>query len=90
MRAGGDTLDAVIAGVNIVELDPRDSSVGYGGLPDEDGVVETRCQLRSRPLPARFRRFTEGAHGIRRVGDWYKVESWTDELISPGHAFHGA
>ena len=37
---GGDTLDAVIAGVNIVELDPRDNSVGYGGLPNEDGVVE--------------------------------------------------
>ena len=40
MAAGGDTLDAVIAGVNIVELDPRDNSVGYGGLPNEDGVVE--------------------------------------------------
>ena len=36
----GDTLDAVIAGVNIVELDPRDNSVGYGGLPNEEGVVE--------------------------------------------------
>ena len=40
MKGGGDTLDAVIAGVNIVELDPRDSSVGYGGLPNEDGVVQ--------------------------------------------------
>jgi N4-(beta-N-acetylglucosaminyl)-L-asparaginase len=40
MKGGGDTLDAVIAGVNIVELDPRDNSVGYGGLPNEDGVVE--------------------------------------------------
>jgi N4-(beta-N-acetylglucosaminyl)-L-asparaginase len=40
IQAGGDTLDAVIAGVNIVELDPRDNSVGYGGLPNEDGVVE--------------------------------------------------
>src|SRR5579884_484465 len=40
MRAGADTLDAVIAGVNIVELDPNDTSVGYGGLPNEDGVVE--------------------------------------------------
>jgi len=40
IKAGGDTLDAVIAGVNIVELDPRDSSVGYGGLPNEEGVVE--------------------------------------------------
>ena len=38
--AGGDTLDAVIAGVNIQELDPEDTSVGYGGLPNEDGVVE--------------------------------------------------
>jgi N4-(beta-N-acetylglucosaminyl)-L-asparaginase len=40
IRNGSDTLDAVIAGVNIVELDPRDNSVGYGGLPNEDGVVE--------------------------------------------------
>jgi N4-(beta-N-acetylglucosaminyl)-L-asparaginase len=40
IKGGGDTLDAVIAGVNIVELDPRDSSVGYGGLPNEDGIVE--------------------------------------------------
>ncbi len=40
MRAGNDTLDAVIAGVNIVENDPEDDTVGYGGLPNEDGVVE--------------------------------------------------
>jgi N4-(beta-N-acetylglucosaminyl)-L-asparaginase len=35
-----DPLDAVIAGVNIVEEDPNDRSVGYGGLPNEEGVVE--------------------------------------------------
>src|SRR5215471_9527820 len=40
IKGGGDTLDAVIAGVNIVELDPRDNSVGYGGLPNAEGVVE--------------------------------------------------
>jgi N4-(beta-N-acetylglucosaminyl)-L-asparaginase len=40
MRGGGKPLDAVIAGVNIVEEDPNDSSVGYGGLPNEDGEVE--------------------------------------------------
>lgn len=40
IAAGADTLDAVIAGVNIVEEDPADNSVGYGGLPNEDGVVE--------------------------------------------------
>jgi N4-(beta-N-acetylglucosaminyl)-L-asparaginase len=38
--AGADTLDAIIAGVNIQELDPDDMSVGLGGLPNEDGVVQ--------------------------------------------------
>lgn len=40
VQSGVDTLDAVIAGVNIVELDPDDMSVGYGGLPNEEGVVQ--------------------------------------------------
>lgn len=40
MTAGSDVLDAVIAGVNIVELDPLDDSVGYGGLPNADGIVQ--------------------------------------------------
>ncbi len=40
IRAGEDTLDAVIAGVNILEADPEDRSVGYGGLPNEEGVVQ--------------------------------------------------
>ncbi len=40
MKAGGDTLDAAVAGVNIQELDPEDASVGYGGLPNEEGDVE--------------------------------------------------
>jgi N4-(beta-N-acetylglucosaminyl)-L-asparaginase len=37
---GGDVLEALIAGVNIVELDPEETSVGYGGLPNADGVVQ--------------------------------------------------
>jgi len=40
IKAGNDALDGVIAGVNIVEDDPNDMSVGFGGLPNEDGVVE--------------------------------------------------
>jgi N4-(beta-N-acetylglucosaminyl)-L-asparaginase len=40
LRAGRDTLEAAIAGVNINEEDPEDNSVGYGGLPNEEGVVE--------------------------------------------------
>jgi len=37
---GEDMLDALIAGVNIVELDPTEMYVGYGGLPNADGVVQ--------------------------------------------------
>jgi N4-(beta-N-acetylglucosaminyl)-L-asparaginase len=37
---GTDVLDALIAGVNLCELDPGDTSVGYGGLPNADGVVQ--------------------------------------------------
>ncbi len=40
MTRGEDVLDALIAGVNICELDPADDSVGYGGLPNALGVVQ--------------------------------------------------
>ena len=40
MTKGTDVLDAVIAGVNLCELDPEDTSVGYGGLPNAEGVVQ--------------------------------------------------
>jgi N4-(beta-N-acetylglucosaminyl)-L-asparaginase len=37
---GTDTLDAAVEGVKIQELDPKDNSVGFGGLPNEEGVVQ--------------------------------------------------
>ena len=40
LMQGADTLDSVIEGVKIQELDPNDDSVGYGGLPNADGVVQ--------------------------------------------------
>jgi len=40
LKAGGDTLEAAVAAVTVVEDDPNDDSVGYGGLPNEEGVVE--------------------------------------------------
>ena len=40
LKSGGSSLDAVIAGVNRVEEDPEDITVGLGGLPNERGVVE--------------------------------------------------
>ena len=40
LTTGEDVLDALIAGVNIVERDPEEDSVGYGGLPNADGIVQ--------------------------------------------------
>jgi N4-(beta-N-acetylglucosaminyl)-L-asparaginase len=40
LNQGTDTLDAVIEAVKIQELDPNDQSVGYGGLPNAEGVVQ--------------------------------------------------
>src|SRR6266702_2356145 len=47
---GADVLDAVVAGVNIVELDPEDHSVGYGGLPNAEGVVQLDASVMHGPL----------------------------------------
>lgn len=49
IQAGEDTLDAVVAGVNLVEEDPDDMSVGYGGLPNEDGVVQLDASVMHGP-----------------------------------------
>lgn len=40
LSGGADPLEAIVAGVNIVEMNPNDQSVGLGGLPNEDGVVQ--------------------------------------------------
>ena len=50
ISAGSDVLDAVVAGVNIVELDPEDTSVGYGGLPNAEGVVQLDASVMHGPL----------------------------------------
>ena len=50
ITSGSDPLEAVIAGVNIVELDPEDTSVGYGGLPNADGIVQLDASCMHGPL----------------------------------------
>ena len=50
LTEGADVLDAVVAGVNIVELDPEDTSVGYGGLPNAEGVVQLDSSVMHGPL----------------------------------------
>jgi N4-(beta-N-acetylglucosaminyl)-L-asparaginase len=49
LRRGGDTLDAAIAVVTVVEDDPNDDSVGYGGLPNEEGEVELDASVMHGP-----------------------------------------
>jgi N4-(beta-N-acetylglucosaminyl)-L-asparaginase len=50
MVKGEDVLDAVMAGVKICELDPADDSVGYGGLPNAEGVVQLDACCMHGPL----------------------------------------
>lgn len=40
LRAGKGLLDALTAGVNVVEDDPKVLTVGYGGMPNAEGVVQ--------------------------------------------------
>src|SRR5512139_2892086 len=40
LARGEDVLDAIVEGLQIVELDPAEDSVGYGGLPNAEGVVQ--------------------------------------------------
>jgi N4-(beta-N-acetylglucosaminyl)-L-asparaginase len=49
MTKGADPLDAAVAGVNIQELDPEDQSVGVGGLPNEEGVVQLDASVMHGP-----------------------------------------
>lgn len=59
---GEDVLDSIVAGVNIPELDPEESGIGYGGLPNADGVVQLDACLMHGP-----RRWAGGVAGIEGV-----------------------
>ena len=49
IRQGAAPVDAVVAGVAIIEADPNDHSVGLGGLPNERGVVELDASVMDGP-----------------------------------------
>jgi len=49
LKGGGDTLEAAVAAVTVVEDDPNDDSVGYGGLPNEEGEVELDASVMHGP-----------------------------------------
>jgi N4-(beta-N-acetylglucosaminyl)-L-asparaginase len=45
LSGGGSALDAVERGANVIEVDPEDMSVGYGGLPNAEGVVQLDASI---------------------------------------------
>ncbi|HKX46748.1 MAG TPA: N(4)-(beta-N-acetylglucosaminyl)-L-asparaginase, partial [Planctomycetota bacterium] len=49
LAEGTDPADAVVAGVTLVEDDPEDQSVGLGGLPNLDGVVQLDASVMHGP-----------------------------------------
>lgn len=49
IKQGKDAVEAVVEGVTIVEDDPKDNSVGYGGLPNEEGIVELDASVMHGP-----------------------------------------
>ncbi|MSR59540.1 MAG: asparaginase [Planctomycetaceae bacterium] len=62
LAQGADALDAVVAGVTLVEDDPDETSVGYGGLPNEQGEVELDAAVMHGPTHR-----VGGVAGLRRV-----------------------
>ncbi|HYE63213.1 MAG TPA: N(4)-(beta-N-acetylglucosaminyl)-L-asparaginase [Phycisphaerales bacterium] len=82
-RAGEPLLKAIVAGIQIVEDDPEEMSVGYGGLPNEDGEVELDAAVMDGP------RHKAGAvAGLRRIrhaaGVAYEVLQRTDHALLVG------
>jgi N4-(beta-N-acetylglucosaminyl)-L-asparaginase len=83
ITAGGDVLEAVVAGVNIVESDPTDDSVGYGGLPNADGIVQLdSCCMHGRKRWAGGVAALEGVRTPSRVA--LAVASATDHHLLVG------
>ncbi|HUQ49182.1 MAG TPA: N(4)-(beta-N-acetylglucosaminyl)-L-asparaginase [Terriglobales bacterium] len=65
MQRGHDTLDAVSFVLKVQEDDPKDDSVGLGGLPNEDGEVELdACVMHG---PTRRAGAVAGVRGIKNV-----------------------
>lgn len=62
VRKGADPLDAAVAGVAIVEADPNEHSVGLGGTPNEEGVVELDASVMHGPTHG-----GAGVAGLRNI-----------------------
>ena len=82
---GDDVLDAVIAGVNVVELDPEETSVGYGGLPNADGIVQLdSCCMHGPKKRAGGVAAIEGVRAPARVAQLVAEETDHHLLVGKG------
>jgi N4-(beta-N-acetylglucosaminyl)-L-asparaginase len=80
---GSDTLDAAVEGVKIQELDPSDNSVGYGGLPNEEGVVQLDASCMHGPT--RRAGAVAALEGIKTPSEVAKlVLKYTDHILLVG------
>ncbi|MGH9260447.1 MAG: N(4)-(beta-N-acetylglucosaminyl)-L-asparaginase, partial [Acidimicrobiales bacterium] len=83
MVAGADPLDAAVEGVKIQELDPADDSVGYGGLPNADGVVQLDASCMHGPT--RRAGAVAALEGIKTPSEIAKlVLKYTDHILLVG------
>jgi len=83
IMGGADPLDAIIEGVKLQELDPNDTSVGYGGLPNADGVVQLDASCMHGPTR---RAGAVGAlEGIKTASEVVKcIMQYTDHIMLVG------
>ena len=83
MLGGADTLDAAVEGVKIQELDPADNSVGYGGLPNEEGVVQLDASCMHGP--SRRAGAVAALEGIKTPSEVARlVLKYTDHILLVG------
>src|SRR5262245_48475467 len=85
MSEGADVLDALVAGVAIVELDPTQTGVGWSGLPNADGVVQLDASCMHGPRKrAGAVAAIEGVRTPARVAQWVAEETDHHLLVGKG------
>jgi N4-(beta-N-acetylglucosaminyl)-L-asparaginase len=78
LKGGGDTLEAAIRVVAGAEDDPEDDSVGLGGLPNEEGVVELDASCMHGPT-----RRAGAAGGVRNIRSMARLAR--EVMLHSGH-----
>src|SRR5262245_39112206 len=85
MTQGADVLDALVAGVSIVELDPNQTGVGWSGLPNADGVVQLDASVMHGPKKrAGAVAAIEGVRAPARVAQYVADETDHHLLVGNG------